>query len=345
MKNKKEKILFFTKELTIMLKSGITFMNSIEILLKEEKEKNFKQILKKIYKNLASGKNIFNSFKEFSNIWGNTYLYMLKVGELTGTLEQRLEDISNNIEFELETKKKIGGILIYPLIVLCLTFIIVSFLLIFILPNFISIFEENNIELPFVTKILIFISRTFHFILIFIIFIVFLLFSLNKHINNNKFKKIKKDHFILKFPIFGEIIKLSLAAELYHSLFLLLSVGHSLIDGIDILYMNTNNFYIKENLLLVKRSLLSGENISNSFKKLDLYNSRFSLLITSGEESGNLAENFFQISKILKQDFEYNLKKKIAFIEPITVIFLGMVVAFIVIAIYLPILSVGEIFN
>ena len=222
MKNKKEKILFFTKELTIMLKSGITFMNSIEILLKEEKEKNFKQILKKIYKNLAAGKNIFNSFKEFSNIFGNTYLYMLKVGELTGTLEQRLEDISNNIEFELETKKKIGGILIYPLIVLCLTFIIVSFLLIFILPNFISIFEENNIELPFVTKILIFISRTFHFILIFIIFIVFLLFSLNKHINNNKFKKIKKDRFILKFPIFGEIIKLSLAAELYHSLFLLL---------------------------------------------------------------------------------------------------------------------------
>ncbi len=122
-------------------------------------------------------------------------------------------------------------------------------------------------------------------------------------------------------------------------------MGHSLIDGIDILYTNTNNFYIKENLLLVKRSLLSGENISNSFKKLDLYNSRFSLLITSGEESGNLAENFFQISKILKQDFEYNLKKKIAFIEPITVIFLGMVVAFIVIAIYLPILSVGEIFN
>ena len=305
-------------------------MNSIEILLKEEKEKNFKQILKKIYKNLAAGKNIFNSFKEFSNIFGNTYLYMLKVGELTGTLEQRLEDISNNIEFELETKKKIGGILIYPLIVLCLTFIIVSFLLIFILPNFISIFEENNIELPFVTKILIFISRTFHFILILIIFIVFLLFSINKHINNNKLKKIKKDCFILKFPIFGEIIKLSLAAELYHSLFLLLSVGHSLIDGIDILYTNTNNFYIKENLLLVKRSLLSGENISNSFKKLDLYNSRFSLLITSGEESGNLAENFFQISKILKQDFEYNLKKKIAFI---------------VIAIYLPILSVGEIFN
>ena len=82
MKNKKEKILFFTNELAIMLKSGLTFTTAIEIILKEEKDKNFKEVLKKIHKNLIAGKSIFESFKNFEKIFGNTYLYMLKIGEV-----------------------------------------------------------------------------------------------------------------------------------------------------------------------------------------------------------------------------------------------------------------------
>ena len=76
MKNKKEKILFFTNELAIMLKSGLTFTTAIEIILKEEKDKNFKEVLKKIHKNLIAGKSIFESFKNFDRIFGNTYLYV-----------------------------------------------------------------------------------------------------------------------------------------------------------------------------------------------------------------------------------------------------------------------------
>ena len=97
MKNKKEKILFFTNELAIMLKSGLTFTTAIEIILKEEKDKNFKEVLKKIHKNLIAGKSIFESFKNFDKIFGNTYLYMLKIGEVSGSITERLEDISKSL--------------------------------------------------------------------------------------------------------------------------------------------------------------------------------------------------------------------------------------------------------
>ena len=345
MKNKKEKILFFTNELAIMLKTGLTFTTAIEIILKEEKDKNFKEALKKIHKNLIAGRSIFESFKNFEKIFENTYLYMLKIGEVSGSITESLEDISKSLEFDLANQKKLGGILAYPIVVISLTFIIVSFLLTFILPSFISIFEENQVELPLITRILLFISRNFHYILLFIIALILIIFFINMYMNNNKLMRIQKDKCLLNMRLFGELKKLSLSSDLYHSFFILLSVGISIIESVDILYMNNNNYYIKENLLEVKKSLLAGNNIATALKRLNLYDERFSILITAGEESGYLSENLLQISKILKQDFEYKLKKLMSLLEPSVVLFLGLIVAFVVVAIYLPILSIGDVFS
>ena len=146
MRNQKEKILFFTNELALLIKSGLTFTKAIEIILKEEKNKKFKDILKRIHKNLTIGKSIYDSFKPFENTFGSTYLYILKIGELSGNIVESLEDISKSLEFDLSRQKKLVGILIYPIIVISLTFLIVSFLLIYILPSFITIFEENQIQ-------------------------------------------------------------------------------------------------------------------------------------------------------------------------------------------------------
>ena len=217
MRNQKEKILFFTNELALLIKSGLTFTKAIEIILKEEKNKKFKDILKRIHKNLTIGKNIYDSFKPFENTFGSTYLYILKIGELSGNIVESLEDISKSLDFDLSRQKKLAGILIYPIVVISLTFLIVSFLLIYILPSFITIFEENQIELPLVTRILLGISRNFHYILLFIICTLTIIFIFNMYINKNKYKKIKRDKFLLNIFLFGELKKLLLASNLYHS--------------------------------------------------------------------------------------------------------------------------------
>ena len=244
----------------------------------------------------------------------------------------------------MSQRKKLGGILIYPIVVVCLTFLIVSFLLIFILPSFITIFEENQIELPLVTRILLGISRNFHYILIFIIVILTIIFIFNMYINNNKYKRIRRDKFLLNIFLFGELKKLLLASNLYHSFSILLNAGIGMVESLEIMYMNNNNYYLKDRLFEVKKAILAGNNITTSFKNLNLYNDRFSILITVGEESGYLSENFLQISKILKEDFDYKLKKLLAILEPLVILILGLIVGFVVLAIYLPILSIGDIF-
>ena len=344
MRNQKEKILFFTNELALLIKSGLTFTKAIEIILKEEKNKKFKDILKRIHKNLTIGKNIYDSFKPFENTFGSTYLYILKIGELSGNIVESLEDISKSLDFDLSRQKKLAGILIYPIVVISLTFLIVSFLLIYILPSFITIFEENQIELPLITRILLSISRNFHYILLFIICILTIIFIFNMYINKNKCKRIKRDKFLLNIFLFGELKKLLLASNLYHSFSILLNSGIGMVESLEILYTNNNNYYLKDRLFDVKKSILAGNNIATSFKNLNLYNDRFSILISVGEESGYLSENFLQISKILKEDFDYKLKKLLAILEPLVVLILGLIVGFIVLAIYLPILSIGDIF-
>ena len=344
MRNQKEKILFFTNELALLIKSGLTFTKAIEIILKEEKNKKFKDILKRIHKNLTIGKNIYDSFKPFENTFGSTYLYILNIGELSGNIVESLEDISKSLDFDLSRQKKLAGILIYPIVVISLTFLIVSFLLIYILPSFITIFEENQIELPLITRILLSISRNFHYILLFIICILTIIFIFNMYINKNKCKRIKRDKFLLNIFLFGELKKLLLASNLYHSFSILLNSGIGMVESLEILYTNNNNYYLKDRLFDVKKSILAGNNIATSFKNLNLYNDRFSILISVGEESGYLSENFLQISKILKEDFDYKLKKLLAILEPLVVLILGLIVGFIVLAIYLPILSIGDIF-
>lgn len=344
MRNQKEKILFFTNELALLIKSGLTFTKAIEIILKEEKNKKFKYILKRIHKNLTIGKNIYDSFKPFENTFESTYLYILKIGELSGNIVESLEDISKSLEFDLSRQKKLVGILIYPIVVISLTFLIVSFLLIYILPSFITIFEENQVQLPLVTRILLGISKNFHYILLFIICILTIIFIINMYINKNKYKRIRRDKFLLNIFLFGELKKLLLTSNLYHSFSVLLNAGIGMIESLEILYTNNNNYYLKDRLFEVKKAILAGNNIATSFKNLNLYNDRFSILISVGEESGYLSENFLQISKILKEDFDYKLKKLLAILEPLVILILGLIVGFVVLAIYLPILSIGDIF-
>ena len=166
--------------------------------------------------------------------------------------------------------------------------------------------------------------------------------------NTGKLEQIYNEQLIIKnllnIFLFGELKKLLLASNFYHSFSILLNAGIGMVESLEIMYMNNNNYYLKDRLFEVKKAILAGNNITTSFKNLNLYNDRFSILITVGEESGYLSENFLQISKILKEDFDYKLKKLLAILEPLVILILGLIVGFVVLAIYLPILSIGDIF-
>lgn len=344
MKIKKEKILLFSKQFNSLTKAGINITQALDILILSETDKTFINILEKIKKNLNRGKNIFNSFKDYRDIFGNHFIYMLKVGEISGSLSMALDNIHNYLEYNLSNKKKITSLLIYPSIVFLLSLIIFIFLLVFILPNFMNLFEESQIEIPKMTKFLIFLSNNFHYFLTALLLIFSSIILILKHISSKKRLKFKKDKFILKLIILGDLLKLKYAEEIYYSLHILLNSGITLVDGFDVIVENTNNLEIKKNLLNIQKDIKTGATITSAFIQLNLFNKRFQSFIKTAEESGFLSEAFLEISKILKLEYEYKLKKYIAFIEPLSIIALGFFIVFIILSIYIPIFSMIDVF-
>lgn len=339
-----EKIYFFTSQLSILLKSGITFSEALKILIKSEKNKTFKSVIENISRNILKGKSIFESFKNFENVFSKNYLHMLKIGETSGNINDILDTISKNIETHIEFKKKMKSFLIYPIVVITLAFTIVFFLITFILPTFISIFEENSVELPLITKILFFISNNFYYILSFLVIIILLFTFLLSYINSNQYRKFKKDRFLFKIPIFKNFLMLNITNNFYYSLAILLNSGMSFMESLDIITENNENLYFQKNVKDIKSLLLKGEKISDAFKKINFFPEKFNSLIVAGEESGFISENFLQISKICSSELNYFVKKFVSLIEPLTIIFLGFIIGFIILAIYLPIFSIGNIF-
>ncbi len=343
-KIKKEKILFFTRELRVMLKSGITFSDALNILYSQEKDKYLKYILGKILKSITSGKTIFESYKPFDYIFGDNYIYMLKIGEKSGSLTQRLEDIAKDLEFNIQNQKKISSMLIYPITVLIFTVSIISFLILNILPSFIDIFEENNVEIPLATKILLSISDNFMVILGMIILGIVSLIFLVRYVNKNKNLKYKKDKMLFQIPLLRVFFKYSFSINFYRTFSVLLSTGINMDEILEILYKNNNNLFIKSKMLRLKTSIISGSNVSEAIKYIDFFEDRFFNLVVSGEKSNSLSENLFFISEVLKQDLEYHTKKILTILEPLIMLFLGFIIGFIIIAIYLPIISINNIF-
>lgn len=341
-KIKNDKILLFINQFNSLTKAGISFTQSLDILILTENDKNFINILKKIRHNLNNGKSIHDSFKSFENIFGTYFIYMLKIGEISGLFNKALDSSYSYLEYKINNKQKIINLLIYPTIIFCISLLILTFLLLFILPNFLTFFKDNNLELPNSTKFLISISNNFTYITLFFSFLTLFLMFLKKYIDSQPNFKLKKDSFLLNLFFFGKIIKLFYAIEIYYSLYIFLEAGINLIEGINIVERNINNLFIKRNLIRIKKDINMGIPLSSTLKNLNLFTERFQTFIKAGEEGGFLAETFLEIYKILKIEYEFIQRKYIAFVEPIAILFLGGLIAFILLAIYSPILSITD---
>ncbi|MBS9776451.1 MAG: type II secretion system F family protein [Fusobacterium sp.] len=234
--------------------------------------------------------------------------------------------------------------MLYPLTILIFTLCIISFLILNILPNFIDIFEENNIELPLATKILLTISNNFTGILITLILLIISFILFLKYVNKNKDLKFKKDKFLFNFILLKNFYRYSFSSNFYRNFAVLLDTGINIDEILEVVYSTTENLFIKNKLFKVKNSVVSGFDIATSLKHIDFFNERFLSLLISAEESGRLTETLLFISEILKQDLEYKTKKFLTILEPLLMLFLGIIVGFIIIAIYLPIISVNNIF-
>lgn len=333
-----ESILIFTQNFKTLLESGLTLSLTLNILANQERNKQFSSIINNIREKILNGSNIYSAFSQYSVVFGNTYLNLLLAGEESGNLLKNLEKICENISLREKIKKSIQEAIFYPTIVFIFTIFLLIFMLTFVFPNFISLFQDTNTQLPLLTQLVIFLSKNIIYILLTISTLTVSLIITLKKISLEKSQGFK-----LRLPFYGKIIKKTLSISFCQNFSIMSEAGINIIDILEILKKATPYIFLQKELQKIQTDIKIGNSIEEAFSSTSLFNSNEIKIISIGERSGKLNEAFSSIAFIMQKEFETYLFKLTTLLQPILLLILGIIIGIIVLAIYLPIFNISEI--
>ncbi|MBP7842673.1 type II secretion system F family protein [Candidatus Woesebacteria bacterium] len=331
--------LAFTKHLAIMIKSGISLGSAINTLVIQTKGSPIQKVLVSIENDINNGKSLADALSRFPKTFDELYVNMIAIGEESGNLEKNLSFLSEHLTKEDALRKKIQGAMLYPTIVLVATLIVSMGIGLFILPQFIEFFGSFNVELPVSTKILLAIAGFMkNYGVFFFAFIILGSTGLGIFVNSKPIKPIW--HRIqLRIPIFGKIIRYSQLTNFSRNLGLLLGSGINVTRSLETTANTVSNLLYREKINKINSYLKRGKNMADVIQKE--MQGEFPLLVARmiavGEETGNLEETLFYLSDFYENEIDVVTKRLTTVLEPLLLLGIGLVVAFVALAIITPI--------
>jgi len=335
-------ISIFCKQLSICIKAGIPICETLNLLYEQMPHKAIKNSLISITENVKKGNSLFSSMRKTTNVFPEFMINMIYLGEESGKLDIILEELSDYYEKENKLLKKIVNSMIYPFTVFLTLMVVSLFLLIKVIPVFITNLNSFDADVPKLTKVVIgassFLSNNLLWILGAILITVAIF---TKYVKTEK-GKIEFDKFKFICPILGQVHKRLIFSRFSRGLNILLSSGVGLLKAFEIIDDVIGDNYFKLKLKIVSNNIKNGEDLWCSLKEMELFPQFFISMIKIGEETGDLDGMFLTASDIFYEDAQENVEKATVLLEPILIIFLGIMIGTIVLAVMLPMLNVMD---
>ncbi len=342
-KAKVEDVLIFSKQFATMVKAGLPILQVLGMLRDQLESPAMKDVVEEIRKSLEGGVTLSTCFAKYPELFDNVYVNLIKAGEASGKLDVFLLKIVEALEKKEKIKKKIKSALMYPGIMFTVAITVSAFMLVKVVPVFAKMYDGMGIELPAATatimamsdflrgtggKILLFGSITFFF-------------GFRYLTSKNEKLKYAWHKQVLKLPIFGDMILKSMLARISLIMGNLSAAGVNLLESLEISKSVSNNVVVLESLENVKKGVFSGDTLTKLFLKDPLFPPTFAQLISVGEQTGQLDEMFGSVAKYYEAEFDTTVDNLSALIEPIMIVFMGIMIGGLMIAMYSPIFNVG----
>lgn len=336
----KEKILF-TKQLAVLLRSGIPLLQSIE-LLQEQFEGRLHRILITIKDGLKEGQSLADGLKQYPGVFENIYVQLVRAGQASGHLDTILERLTQYLERRDALQKKISGALMLPAIQLFLVVLIVIGLMIGVVPKLASVFISQGQSLPLPTQILMSGSSflTEHFIVLGLSVVTLVMSFL--YWKSTITGGLTLDRLRLKLPIVNRFARLGAIVQFSKTLGMLLEGGVNLSQALDIVCNIVDNRVLKSALEEAREKIIKEGKIAEYLKQTKIFPSMATYLIKTGEESGTLDEMLLSVGKTYEDDLSELADTLTPLLQPFITIFMAIVVGFIVMAIAMPIMNLGQ---
>ena len=342
-----QEILIFCKQFATMLRAGLPVLNTLEMLDGQTKRPPMKKVIQTIKKDLESGNALSKCFDKHPKIFDTVVVNLIKAGEASGKLDTFLQKIVLNLEKREKIKSQIKSALFYPGILFSVAMLVTVFMLMNVVPTFVDMYENMGMgdDLPTPTAVIMSMSEFVRssgglFLLIFIIlFVVGFKYLISKNYNVKK----SWHQIMLKLPIFGNLINKSILAKVSLVLGNLNQAGVDLIESIDIAKSVTDNVVVIEALENIKKGVFSGETLTDLFNKEKIFPPTFTQLISVGEQTGSLDEMFGSVAIYYEEEFDVAVANLASLIEPIMIVFMGITIGGLMLAMYAPIFNVGAV--
>jgi len=342
-KIKRKDVAVFTRQLATMIDAGLPLVQSMDILGMQQDNKAFKEIIKNIKEDVEGGSTFAGALKKHPKAFDELYVNLVVAGEEGGILDNVLTRLAIYIEKAEALKKKVKSALVYPSTIVAVAVIVVAVLMIFVIPVFEKMFSSVGHTLPLPTLIVIGISKLLKkYVFLIIVALVILIFMLKRYYSTEK-GKFNIDNLILKLPVFGILFRKVAVARFARTLSTLITSGVPILDGLTITSKTAGNKPIEYAIMKARTSISEGETIAEPLARSEIFPLMVTQMIAVGESTGSLDSMLTKIADFYEEEVDVAIATLTSLLEPFLMVFLGVTVGGIVIAMYMPIFKIASV--
>jgi type IV pilus assembly protein PilC len=330
-------IVIFTRQFATMINSGLPLVQSLDILARQSENKALRKTIEQVLYDVESGQTLADAMRQHEKVFPELYVNMVAAGEAGGILDTILLRLAVFLEKADALKRKIKGAMIYPSVILTVAAGAVAVLLIFVIPTFQTMFASAGIALPGPTRLVIFMSETLQSQwYVFVIAIAMFVIGIQRFYKTSG-GQLVLDRLLLNLPILGPMQRKAAIARFTRTLGTLVSSGVSILDGLEITAKTSGNRVLHDAIMESRMSIAGGETISEPLRKSGVFPPMVVSMINVGEQTGGLDEMLTKIADFYDEEVDAAVEALLAAMEPVMIVFLGVVVGGMIIAMYLPI--------
>jgi type IV pilus assembly protein PilC len=335
-----KELAVFTRQFSVMIDAGLPLVQCLEILAGQQENKTFQKILNSVRGSVEGGTTLSAAMRQHEKVFDALYHNMVEAGETGGILDTILQRLSSYIEKNVKLKRAVKSAMIYPASVLGIAAAVITLLLWKVVPVFVDLFNGLDVELPLPTRTVIALSHFVGSIYGFMVLVFFIASGVAiKLWYGTPSGRMSIDTILLKLPVVGIVLRKIAVARFTRTLGTLISSGVPILEGLDITARSSGNAVVEKAIKETRKAVEAGRSLVDPLKETDVFPGMVTQMIGVGEQTGAMDAMLQKIADFYEDEVDAAVKDMLTAIEPIMIVFLGVVVGGVVISMYLPLFS------
>jgi type IV pilus assembly protein PilC len=341
-KIKTREIVIFTRQFSTMINAGLPLVQCLDILSSQQPNPSFKKVTSQIKGDVEGGSTFADALSKHPKVFDSLYVNLVAAGEVGGVLDTVLNRLAVYMEKNEALKNKVKGAMTYPIIVLCVAFGVVAVLMIFVIPTFSDMFKQFGSSLPAPTQFIVNLSAFFrNFWWAMVGFIIAFIVGF-KWVRTQEKGRFYTDKMMLRLPVFGSLIRKVAVAKFTRTLGTMISSGVPIMDGLEITSKTAGNMIIENAIRTVRTAISEGRTMSDPLEQTGLFPGMVVQMIAVGEATGAMDQMLGKIADFYDEEVDTAVEALTSALEPMLMVFLGGIIGFVVVAMYLPIFKMAS---